>query len=81
MGLRDFAHHHIMGFLIGLLCFWLSLCLIIRLWLAHKYDPFPKKLLWSLVLCVPLFGWLAYGAFYTPLSENDVKAESRDLSM
>jgi hypothetical protein len=74
MDFSDYAHHHIAGFMIGLFCLWLSLSLIIRLWLLHKQDSFLKRLLWSLVLCVPFFGWLLYGAFYSPLRENSVKA-------
>jgi hypothetical protein len=74
MHLREYAHDHIVAVLIGLFCMWLSLSLVIRLWLVHKQDSFPKRLLWSFVLCVPFFGWLLYGAFYSPLAENDVKA-------
>ncbi len=37
---------------------------------------FLKKAGWSVILCIPFFEWLFYGAFYTPLNENDVRAES-----
>jgi hypothetical protein len=73
MHFREYAHHHLAGVLIGLFCVWLSVSLIIRLWLVHKKDSLPRKLMWSLVLSVPFFGWLLYGAFYTPLNENDVR--------
>lgn len=73
MHFREYVHHHVAGVLIGLFCVWLSVSLIIRLWLVHKKDSLPRKLIWSLILSVPFFGWLLYGAFYTPLSENDVK--------
>jgi hypothetical protein len=74
MHLREYAHHHVAGVALFLFCAWLSLSLIACLWLKHRSDPLYKKILWSFVLCVPFFGWLLYGAFYTPLSENDVKA-------
>ena len=74
MHLREYAHHHVAGVLLLFVCAWVSLSLIVRLWLKHRNDPLHKRIGWSLVLCVPFFGWLLYGAFYTPLSENDVKA-------
>ena len=62
-------------------CAFISFILILKLWLNHPRDPILKKLRWSILLCVPFFGWVFYGAFYTPLVENDVKAESRpDIS-
>ena len=75
MSLREYAHSHVISVCLALFCTWLSLSLIIRLWLKHRSDPVPKRLLWSLILCVPLFGWLLYGAFYVPLSENSIKAQ------
>lgn len=33
-----------------------------------------KKVGWSLVLLIPFAGWIFYGAFYAPLSENSVPA-------
>lgn len=65
----------------GLLCAWVSLWLIVRMGLMHPRDPVIKRILWTTVLCVPFFGWLFYGGFYTRLSENDVRAEiSRDVA-
>jgi hypothetical protein len=77
MHFREYAHHHLVGVIIGLFCIWLSLSLIIRLWLVHKGDSLPKKLMWSLVLSIPFFGWLLYGAFYTPLNANDARVGLR----
>ncbi len=74
MQARGFIHHHIFAAALILFWLWVSLSLIIRLWLRHRSDPLRKRLLWSFVLCIPFFGWLLYGAFYTPLRENDVKA-------
>jgi hypothetical protein len=55
-------------------CTFVSLMLIARLWLCHPQDPVFKKFRWTLLLCVPFFGWIFYGALYAPLSQNDVKA-------
>lgn len=41
-----------------------SLCMIARLWVLHKRDGVYGKLVWSVVLLIPLFGWLFFGAFY-----------------
>jgi hypothetical protein len=51
-----------------------SFSMIVLLWYYHQKDSAAKKLFWSLVLCVPFIGWVFYGAFYTPLSENSIKA-------
>jgi bacteriorhodopsin len=59
-----------------LLCAWASLWLIGRMWLIHRHDPILKRVIWTLILLIPFFGWLAYGAFYTPLNENEVKASA-----
>jgi|GEM_PF-6323422 len=45
-------------------CFWVSLCLIIRMWFVHHRAGVIKKVLWSIMLLVPVFGWLAYGAWF-----------------
>lgn len=37
--------------------------LIAHLWLRAAGSP-GRKIAWSLLLCVPMFGWLAYGAMY-----------------
>jgi hypothetical protein len=73
MNAADDAHSHIIGVILFYFCAWLSLSLIIRLWLKERKDSWYKKLMWSLILCIPLGGWIAYGAFYTSLPENDVK--------
>jgi len=45
---------------------YLSLCLIARMWLKYRSDKLTKKLFWSIVLLIPLAGWLFYAAFYNP---------------
>ncbi len=62
-----------------IVCAFISLVLILRLWLRHPQDPIFKKIRWTLLLCVPFFGWVFYGAFYTPLNENDVRASSSSV--
>lgn len=49
-----------------------SAVLIYRLW--RRPDAPGKKILWSLVLLVPLFGWIFYGALYKPPGRNTVRA-------
>ena len=41
---------------------YISLCLIIRMWIVHPKEKILKKVWWTFVLCIPIFGWLAYGA-------------------
>jgi uncharacterized membrane protein len=72
--LREYAHHHVALVVIIALCAWISLSMIVRMWLRYRSDSFLKKLGWTLVLCVPLFGWLFFCGFYLPLAENEVKA-------
>ena len=62
------------AFFVALLCAWVSLWLIGRIWLMRRRDSAIRRLMWSAIVCIPFFGWLFYGAFYTPLAENDVKA-------
>jgi hypothetical protein len=60
---------------------WISLSLIARLWFIHRQRSFMAKLIWSIVLLVPLFGWIAYGAFFAPPSVSSNRApteHSRD---
>jgi hypothetical protein len=46
---------------------WISLCLIIRLWVVHRKASRTRKILWSMMLLVPLFGWFFYaGLFHVP---------------
>jgi bacteriorhodopsin len=75
MGLHDYIHAHLFALWAGVLCACISFTLIFRLWVHQAKDRIGRKLLWSVILCVPLFGWMAYGGFYRTLSENDVRAE------
>jgi hypothetical protein len=72
MHFREYAHHHVAFVLLGLFCAWLSFSLIARMWLKYRKDSFLKKAGWSIILCIPFFGWLFYGALYKPLGDHDV---------
>jgi hypothetical protein len=39
-----------------LVCLGVSLCLIARMWLAHRKDGVFKKTFWSFILLVPMAG-------------------------
>ena len=56
-----------------------SLGLIGSLWTKHRRDRMAKKLFWTVVLCVPVVGWIFYGGMYKP-PERDlhVSIESGD---
>lgn len=43
---------------------WLSLALIVRLWIKHKKASLPKKIFWTLVLIIPSIGPIFYAAFF-----------------
>jgi len=58
-------------------CLGMSATLILRLWVVHRADKFFKKLFWSLVLLLPVLGWVCYGAWYTPLARNTVYTSGR----
>jgi bacteriorhodopsin len=66
MHIGRYAHHHLGLILFFAFCSWVSISLILLLWLKYRHDPFLKRLFWSFVLGIPIFGWIAYGAFYTP---------------
>jgi hypothetical protein len=38
--------------------------LMLHVWRAHPLDGFPKKLVWTIILVLPLVGWLLYGQLY-----------------
>jgi hypothetical protein len=56
--------HFVVAAGIAAFCLWVSLCLIIRVWIVHRRAGFLRKLLWSFGLLIPLFGWLLYSAFF-----------------
>jgi hypothetical protein len=58
--------HRAIAIAVAALWAFVSLCMIGRLWLLHRRDRVFTKVVWSLVLLVPLFGWLFFAAFYRP---------------
>jgi hypothetical protein len=58
--------HSTAAVVIGAVCAFVNLCLIARLWVVHPRDSIARKIVWTLVLFVPLLGWIFYGAFYRP---------------
>ena len=50
-----------------------SLSLILSLWIKHRNDRITKKLFWTVILCVPLVGWLFYGGLFNYPSDPSVK--------
>jgi hypothetical protein len=61
---------------IGAVCLFVSLCLIARLWLRHAKDSLLRKLFWSVVLLIPLIGWIFYGGFYHPPGYSSVPSST-----
>ena len=51
---------------LGLVLFWawVSLSLVTRLWIVHRTEKVARKIFWTVVLLVPVFGWLAYGGLF-----------------
>jgi len=77
--LRD--QHPIAMLLLVAVWAWVSVSLLGRMWVVHRRTGLLKKLFWSVVLLVPLLGWIFYGAFFQPpsISENRAPTEhSRD---
>lgn len=61
------SHHPAAALWVGGSCLWVSVSLVIRMWVRHPKASFVKKLLWSCGLLVPFFGWLFYaGLFHVP---------------
>ena len=58
------TQHHTVAMLLGAFCLWVSICLILRMWLMHRREPFIHKLVWTFFLLIPLFGWIFYAAFF-----------------
>lgn len=59
--------HRTVAIWIGGFCLWVSLTLILRLWILHRRASFLRKFIWSIVLWIPFFGWIFYlGGFHIP---------------
>ena len=71
--LRDEAGNYT---LLGLLwigfVLWLSLAIILRMWLRHREAHVIKKLFWTVILMIPMIGAVFYAAFFKrPGSHNN----------
>ncbi len=60
-----------MDYILLLISLIVSILLISRLWISKRKDAVSKKIVWSLFLLVPIFGWLAYGALYSNSTSSD----------
>jgi hypothetical protein len=79
--LESLAQHRIVAIVVIAVWLWISLSLIARMWLLHRQRAFVSKLAWTIILLVPLVGWVMYGAFFNPPSVSDIRApteHSRD---
>jgi hypothetical protein len=59
-----FVAHRPLGVVIAGICAFVSLSLITRLWVLHRRARTMSKIVWSVVLLLPVFGWLFFAAFY-----------------
>lgn len=53
----------------------ISFGLMIHLWRRKGKASIVKKAFWTVVLAIPLFGWIFYGAFYTIPDQNTIHAQ------
>ncbi|MDF1711614.1 MAG: hypothetical protein P1U90_05210 [Akkermansiaceae bacterium] len=50
---------------------WLSLAMILRMWIKHREAHIIKKIFWTIILMVPIIGAVFYVAFFKrPGSHN-----------
>jgi hypothetical protein len=75
-----FAAHPTSSIIIFASSVFVSLCLIARLWVVHRTDSILAKALWSIVLLIPLLGWIFYGGFYHPPDASGVPASTEHSS-
>lgn len=54
-----------------------SIRLILSLWKNYKKDKLNKKIIWTIILCVPGIGWIFYGGFYKAPGINFLKAKGK----
>ncbi len=74
------AQHRIVALCVVAFCLWVSSCLILRMWFIHRRGAFRKKLIWSVILLLPLLGWLFYGAFFTMPDVSDTPCPTEHSS-
>ncbi len=77
----EFFEYHWVATIIGAaVCLWISICFILRVWIIHRKAGFIKKLYWSVMLLIPGFGWLAYGALFHLPGFNNSSSGGFDAS-
>jgi hypothetical protein len=59
-----FVAHRSLGIAAIGICAFVSLSLIARLWVLHRRARAFSKVIWSIVLLIPVFGWLFFTAFF-----------------
>jgi hypothetical protein len=64
------AHSKLAGTLL-IVCEGVSLCLIARLWFTRPKLSAVRRLAWSVVLLVPIVGWLFFTAFRHPPARDE----------
>jgi|GEM_PF-3675112 len=70
--LRWLATQPMLCLALGGVCFWVSGYLMLRIWIVHRTASTLKKWVWSLVVLIPLFGWLAYGGLFVVPDVHDM---------
>jgi hypothetical protein len=68
-------HSHVAVAAVAIWAF-VSLCLIARLWLIHSSGGAGTKLVWSLILLIPVVGWILYAGFYHAPEASGVPAST-----
>ena len=64
--------HPLAALWIAAFCLCVSMILIIRMWFLHRRTNIGKKILWTFILLVPLFGWLLYAGFFSIPDTSDI---------
>ena len=66
-----FFAHWKLAVVLFIVCEGFGLCLIARLWVARRKLRVIQKLAWSVVLLVPVVGWLFFAAFRQPPERDE----------
>ena len=75
------ARHLIATSATATVCLWISVCLILKVWILHRDATLVKKILWSVALLIPVFGWIAHGGvFQMPgIDDTPVRREHHSI--
>jgi type VI protein secretion system component VasK len=61
-----FREHHTLTLALLLSSLCVSLFMALRMWLRHSDKPFFLKIVWTLVLLIPIVGWILYLGLFQP---------------